>query len=197
LTSSTGSSSSGTGGNASAGEPSTTQLFQDILVISQQFITNQHKCNVFYFYVQLFNSILQFAFTDCVKKLKQIETLQQSTDEHKPGYQSLFQELYELGVFYHRYLASYFQMLHEIDRRHKQLKTMQDLIDSFNKQLKEAQDGEAEKRTMFDQLYGIYLPSSLCPSLKEVSPVYRVTPPSVSTTLPQMSISQLTNDTTT
>lgn len=133
--------------------------------------------------VKLLTALETFGL-EAKNRLMELGNLETSFEERKEGAKFVFEELSNLVTWYDLFYTAYIELLFEIDRRHKEQKRQQELLESYQRELDALWKGETEKRDTFFEFYGRYLPQSLCPVIMEPAAQHRIIPDRIPSELP-------------
>jgi len=120
-------------------------------------------------------------------KLSGLQQVETSFEEHKAGAKFLQEELSNLVTWYRLFHTAHHELIYEIDRRHKEMRRQQEVVDAYSRELRLMHQTECQKRENFFEFYGRYLPPSLCPHIMEPATRYQIYPDHYSTNLPILS----------
>ncbi|TMW57258.1 hypothetical protein Poli38472_003183 [Pythium oligandrum] len=88
--------------------------------------------------------------------------------------ETLFDELRSLREFYRHFVASYAQVGPELERRRRHEARVSKLIAETMNKLHALEQEEREARMTFANVHARFLPSSLCPELKDLPPQFAI-----------------------
>jgi len=120
-------------------------------------------------------------------RLQDFQQIETTSKVHSANIQFLQEELANLVTWYGLFYTAYHELLYEIDRRHKSMKSQQDIVDAYSRELKLMWQAESQKRLNFFEYHGRYLPPSLCPAITEPAPRFQIFPEHYTTNLPMLS----------
>jgi len=165
----------------------TETTLQDILQVTQELEMRTHEYNSVYTNLLTVTAAVDGFYPEMQQQFVRLDALEGNVKEREQKVKSLLEELVNLRTWYDLFYIAYDELIIEVCRRHAEYQRQQKIVDDYSKNLEAMWREESQRRDMFFEHHGRYLPMSLCPQIMEETIRVQCYPTHFITTLPVFS----------